>query len=206
VKVFYRLIVGLSAALSGVSMAIEEPEFVLETKNGPLEIRRYLPMLVAETEVQADFDGSGNQAFRILADYIFGNNQTKKNIEMTAPVTQQAASEKIAMTAPVTQIKSKQGYLVQFTMPKEYTLETLPQPNDSRVKLRRIPERKVAVYSYSGSWSQSNYDQHLATFKKNLSAQGIPTKGDPIFARFNSPFSLWFLRRNEIWLELAGRD
>ena len=138
-------------------MAIQEPPYSVESRTPYYEVRNYEATLVAETTVYSSFDDSGNQAFRILADYIFGNNKSKSKIAMTAPVSQQTASEKIAMTAPVSQTKSASGYVVQFTMPKEFTLDTLPLPVDNRVHLRQIPARKVAVYLYSGSWSETRY-------------------------------------------------
>ncbi len=183
-------------------MAIEEPEYTVIQKLDNFEIRKYGPVLVAETKVESEFENAGNQAFRILAGYIFGGNKAKVKIAMTAPVNQEAVAEKIEMTAPVTQFKDASGFLVQFTMPKKYTLDALPTPNDSRVQLREIPGRKIAVYSYSGSWSESRYKQKLAGFKEELLANKITTVGEPILARFNSPFQLWFLRRNEIWLEV----
>ncbi|MFN8944760.1 MAG: SOUL family heme-binding protein [Pseudobdellovibrionaceae bacterium] len=184
-------------------MAIEEPKFTIETKNEVYEIRKYESTLVAETKVTADFDEAGNKAFRILANYIFGNNKSKTKIEMTAPVSQQ--SEKIEMTAPVTMTKENTDYLVQFTMPASFTMETLPLPMDQRVIIREIPARRVAVYSYSGSWSQKRFNTKLEIFKSALNKDGLTILGDPIFARFNSPFQLWFLRRNEIWIEVASK-
>jgi effector-binding domain-containing protein len=186
-------------------MAIVEPEYTVISKTQNYEIRKYGTTLVAETQVEADFEKAGNQAFRILAGYIFGGNKSKTKIPMTAPVNQTSAdlSEKIEMTAPVTMNKSSNGFLVQFTMPKIYTIETLPTPNDQRVKIRKIPERAVAVFSYSGSWSESRYQEKLEKFKKELQKNAIHTKGEPILARFNSPFQIWFLRRNEIWIEIA---
>lgn len=192
----YHSIFGRSA------MAIEEPDYTVETKGANYEIRSYGPILVAETKVEADFENAGNQAFRILAGYIFGANQSKTKIAMTAPVNQESASEKIAMTAPVTQLKGPSGFLVQFTMPKKYTIETLPKPIDSRVQLRQLPERKVAVYRYSGSWSEARYSEKLASFRAELNSDGIVTCGEPVLARYNSPFQIWFLRRNEIWIEV----
>lgn len=185
-------------------MATEEPEFKVESKNSNYEVRVYGPTLVAETKVESEFDKAGNAAFKILADYIFGNNRSKTKIEMTAPVTQQPDSEKIEMTAPVSQIKDKGGYLVQFTMPKKFTLDSLPTPNDPRVKVRLLPPRKVAVYSYSGSWSEKRYNEKLEDFKSQLQKNGVTISGEPVFARFNSPFQIWFLRRNEIWLEIKN--
>jgi effector-binding domain-containing protein len=189
---------------SVVAMAIEEPAYTVTAKTENYEIRKYGPVIVAETKVAAGFEKAGNQAFRILAGYIFGGNKSKAKIAMTAPVSQTAAlSEKIAMTAPVTQSPSSDGFLVQFTMPKQYSLETLPTPNDERVQLREIPARTVAVFSYSGSWSESRYQEKLSEFRLALQKNNVHTTGEPILARFNSPFRLWFLRRNEIWLAVT---
>lgn len=185
-------------------MAIEEPKFEVESKNEVYEVRKYKTILVAETVVSGNFDEAGNQGFKILADFIFGNNKTKSKITMTAPVSTQNASEKISMTAPVSQTKSSEGFLVQFTMPSSYTMETIPEPNDSRVKLREIPERRVAVYSYSGTWSESRYKEKLEIFLSELTKKGVQTKGEALFARYNPPFMPWFLRRNEIWLEISN--
>lgn len=185
-------------------MAIEEPIYKVLAKDQNYEIRQYGPTLVAETYVEANFEDAGNQAFRILAAYIFGENLSKTKIAMTAPVNQVAgSSEKIEMTAPVTQSKRATGALVQFTMPAQYTLETLPVPKDSRVSIRQIPPRTVAVFSYSGSWSESRYQSKLKEFRQDLLKNDLRTIGEPVFARFNSPFQVWFLRRNEIWLELV---
>ncbi|MBK9322890.1 MAG: heme-binding protein [Bdellovibrionaceae bacterium] len=184
-------------------MAVSEPKFRIESKSENYEIRLYESTIVAETLVEADFDEAGNKAFRILADYIFGNNKSKVKIDMTAPVAQQSTSEKIAMTAPVSQMQDARGQLVQFTMPDSFTMETLPEPIDARVHLRKIDPRAVAVFSYSGSWSESRYKSKLAEFKSELLKNNVKTTGEPIFARFNSPFQIWFLRRNEIWLEVA---
>ena len=183
-------------------MAIEEPQYTVESKATHYEIRKYGSVVVAETKIDSDFDNAGNQAFKILAGYIFGANKSKTKIAMTAPVIQEAVSEKIEMTAPVTQTKNASGFLVQFTMPKKYTLETLPVPDDSRVLLRQLPGRRVAVYTYSGSWSESRYAEKLADFNLDLKSDKVETFGEPLLARYNSPFQLWFLRRNEIWLEV----
>lgn len=200
-KIITQALVTLIFLKAGFAMATEEPKYTIETKSANYEIRKYEATLVAETLIQDSFDKVGNQAFRILADYIFGNNNSKTKIAMTAPVTQKSASEKIAMTAPVSQVKKENGFLIQFTMPEKYDLTNIPTPIDTRVSLREIPARKVAVYAYSGSWSEENYTKNLSKFKTELDKDGIKTKGDPIFARFNSPFQIWFLRRNEIWLE-----
>ena len=186
-------------------MAIEEPGYTVESKTHSYEIRHYGPVIVAETRIESDFENAGNQAFHILAGYIFGANKSKTKIAMSAPVNQEIASENIEMTAPVTQSKSTSGFLVQFTMPKKYTLDSLPIPNDSRVLLRQLPARKIAVYRYSGSWSESRYNEKLASFRKDMKSDGLETTGETVLARFNSPFQLWFLRRNEIWIEVKEK-
>ncbi len=185
-------------------MAIEEPSYTIISKTESYEIRKYGPILVAETKVDGDFENAGNQAFKILAGYIFGANTTKTKIAMTAPVSQTAVvkSEKIEMTAPVTMNKSPNGFLVQFTMPKSYSIETLPIPNDKKVEIKQIPARTVAVFSYSGSWSESRYNEKLEEFQMELKKNAIRTTGEPILARYNSPFQIWFLRRNEILIEI----
>ncbi len=183
-------------------MAIEEPEYTVVRKTSEYEVRKYGPVMVAETKVETDFENAGNQAFRILAAYIFGANQSKTKIEMTAPVSQAAKSEKIEMTAPVTLANQGSAFLVQFTMPKKYTLESLPVPNDSRVILRQVAARTMAVFHYSGSWSKARFESKLAEFKGLLKRDNVEAVGEPVFARYNSPFQIWFLRRNEIWLEL----
>jgi hypothetical protein len=188
---------------SGVVMAVSEPKYTVESRSAGYEIRLCESTIVAETVVESGFEEAGNKAFRILADYIFGNNKSKVKIDMTAPVAQQPASEKIAMTAPVSQIKDSRGQLVQFTMPDNFTMETLPEPNDPRVHIRQVDARAVAVFSYSGSWSESRYKSKLAEFKSELDKNNVTTVGEPIFARFNSPFQIWFLRRNEIWYEVS---
>lgn len=184
-------------------MAVSEPKFTIKSKSDKYEIRIYEPTIVVETVVEANFDEAGNKAFRILADFIFGNNVSQTKIDMTAPVTLQPVSEKIEMTVPVSQIKAQGGYIIQFTMPDRFNMETLPKPNDSRVTIRSIPQRTIAVYSYSGSWSEDKYKSKLAEFTSELLKDNVNITGEPVFARFNSPLQFWFLRRNEIWYEVA---
>jgi len=198
-----RSAVFLVLLLAGSAMATEEPKYTVRSRSENFETRDYPKILVAETLVEADFEDAGNRAFRILADYIFGNNKLKRKMDMTAPVSQRASSEKIAMTAPVSQVKGQNGFLVQFTMPANYTIETLPEPIDPRVQIRELAARTVAVYEYSGSWSESRFKEKLAHFRSELKKAGITPIGEPVFARFNSPFTLWLLRRNEIWFEVS---
>jgi SOUL heme-binding protein len=118
------------------------------------------------------------------------------------PVAVPASPTKIEMTAPVVQTPTQNGFLVQFMMPSAYTLATLPEPLDSKVKLREVAGKMVAAHQYSGSWSQSNYDEHLNILKDALAKAGVKTQGEPLYSRYNPPFTPWFLRKNEIWFNV----
>jgi len=187
--------------------AIDEPAYAVVQTTDVFEVRQYAPYFVAEVVVPGPVSEAGNQGFSLLGGYIFGKNKGERKLEMTAPVTQTALPPappaKLEMTAPVTQSATPGGFLVQFVMPKGYTLATLPEPLDARVKLREVPSNKVAVIRFSGSWSQSTYAEQLQKLRSALSAAGMATAGEPVSSRYNSPFSLPFLRRNEIWLNLV---
>ena len=188
--------------LSPMASAIEEPKYTVVRQYDGFEIREYAPYLVAEVTVPGPAEEAGNQGFRILAAYIFGKNRGERKISMTAPVAQAPAPTKIEMTAPVTQAGASDGYIVQFTMPSEYILETLPEPLDPQVKLKEVPAGRVAVIRYSGTWSERNYKEHLEKLQRGVEAAGLRTTGSPIYSRYNAPFVPWFMRRNEIWLKL----
>jgi hypothetical protein len=182
--------------------AIEEPDYEVTREFGNVELRRYAPYVVAEVVLDGPADDAGRRAFPILAGYIFGKNKGEKTFAMTAPVTQTAAPVRMDMTAPVTQAAVAGGTQVQFVLPKGVTLATAPEPIDPRVQLRQVPAATWAVIRYSGMWTQSNDLEHLAALKAALDAAGIATQGEPVLARYNAPFTPWFLRRNEIWLAL----
>jgi hypothetical protein len=186
----------------GPTMALEQPSYEVLESDGRLELRRYEPYIVAETLVAADFEVAGNQGFRRLADYIFGNNRSRRQLEMTAPVAQ-TASEKIAMTAPVSMHRDGESYRITFMMPAEYTLETLPEPVDPKIRLRKVPGELVASVRYSGTWSRQRYETHKADLETWIASRGWRTAGEPIFARYDPPFKPWFLRRNEVLIPIA---
>jgi hypothetical protein len=192
----------LLAATTMTSHAIEEPDFEVVQRLDTLEIRQYAPYVVAEVTVPGPAESAGNQAFPLLAGYIFGKNKGERKMAMTAPVTQTPTPVKMAMTAPVTQAASPQGFLVQFVLPKGVTLESAPEPLDSRVKIREVPGAKVAAVRFSGFWSEDNYQRHLAQLTTGLQAAGLRWKGEPVYSRYDAPWTPWFLRRNEIWLTL----
>jgi len=194
--------------LKGVLMATEEPKYVLIKKYEAFEIREYAPYLVAQTEVSGSFDEMGGKAFRILVKYISGENQQQSSIEMTAPVIQESSTQKgqkIPMTAPVIQENGtgdSQSAIFSFVMPQNFTLDTLPLPLDKRITLKKIPARTVAVLEYSGGWGEKKYKNNEELLLKALHDADIKTIGAPSFARYNSPFAFWFMRRNEIMIEV----
>jgi SOUL heme-binding protein len=189
--------------LSMPAHAIEEPAYTVTRTIGEVEVRRYAPYVVAEVVVPGSADAAGNAGFRILAAYIFGENRGRQRLSMTAPVTETAAPVRLPMTAPVTQSPAAGGYRVQFVLPRGTTVTTAPVPLDARIAIREIGPTSVAVIRYSGLWSQSNYDEHLATLRAALGRAGIVALGEPTYSRYDPPFKPWFLRRNEIWLPVA---
>ena len=188
------------------SHAIEEPEYTVVNHLDGIEIRDYPSFTVAETTVSATESEAGNRAFPILAGYIFGKNKGERKLAMTTPVTQAAIPVKLEMTAPVTQVVTPGGFLVQFVLPRGVTAVTAPEPLDARVLLRDEPARRVAVIQYSGFWSESNYSDHLTRLQSALKTAGIAWHGEPVFSRYNAPFTPWFMRRNEIWLHVDKPD
>ena len=205
-----RLLLTLFAGLisAPTAMAIEEPQYevLLETKH--YEIRRYEPYIVAEVDVEGDMGSAGNRAFRILAGYIFGDNKPGEKMAMTAPVKSQQKSrgEKMAMTAPVLSDAPGTGtteYTYAFVMESRYTLDTLPAPLDPRIRIYEIPARTLAVRRYSGRWSEGNYRKHEAALLQALATDRVTTTGNPVLARYNAPFTPWFMRRNEIQIEIV---
>ena len=182
----------------GGAQAIEEPRFIVIETEGRFELRQYSAHVVAETFVTGDFSKAGNEAFNRLSGYINGLNRRKQTIPMTAPVSQEADFVKIPMTAPVNQERSGEKWRFTFLMPAENTLETLPEPLDSRVALKTVPERLMAALKYTGSWRKSRYEEKKKQLIAWIEKRGFKQIGKPIFARYNSPFALWFLRRNEV--------
>jgi hypothetical protein len=178
--------------------AIEEPSYNVLITEGDFELRQYSSYIVAETYVEGDFEAVGSEGFRRLADYIGGKNRKRESISMTAPVSQNAASEKIAMTAPVSQVRENGRYRIAFMMPSEYTMETLPTPDDDRVVLREEQGKTVAAIRYSGTWGEKRYENHATKLMDWISAKGWDMIGAPVWARYNPPFVPWFMRRNEI--------
>ena len=184
--------------VSCASTRTQKANYTVLSKDGKFEVRAYEPQIVAETLVDAGFEDAGNVAFRRLFDYISGNNQKKESIAMTAPVNQASRSEKIAMTAPVNQRQAMGKYSVSFVMPSKYTMETLPEPMNRDVVVREIPARRMAAIRYSGTWSQKRYEAKNDLLEQFITSQGLTPVAQATFARYDPPFQLPFLRRNEV--------
>ena len=185
------------------TMAIEEAEYKVVEKEDRFEIRDYVPHILAETIVESDIEKAGRMAFQRLFRYISGANRSKEKVAMTAPVSQEPKGEKIAMTAPVGQQNVQGRWAVSFMMPASYTLETLPEPEDPQITLRQVPARRMAAVRYSGFWSEKKYLRYKKMLESWIQEKGLAIVGETVWARYNAPFTLWFLRRNEILIPVA---
>ncbi|MEM7158852.1 MAG: heme-binding protein [Myxococcota bacterium] len=184
---------------------IEKPAYEVVARHPGFEVRRYAPRLVAEVEVQGRGKDAANAGFRVLANFIFGDNVRRTEIAMTAPVDRQALSEEIAMTAPVDRTQAgKERWVIAFTMPSKYTAETLPRPNDERVMIREIPRSHFAAVRFSGSPGEKSVQRRMQALEDAVETAGLTSAGrPPVYSRYDPPWTLPFLRRNEIQLELV---
>lgn len=186
---------------------IEEPKYALVSEVNGYEIREYAPYIIAETTISGaeNRDDAAQKGFPVVAGYIFGDNTKKDKIAMTVPVnTEESTSEKISMTAPVnTEEEAESGaYKISFVMPSGYTLETLPEPNDKRVELREVPARKVAVRMFSWTTSESAFKKHEAELLEALARDGLEIVGAVNTARYNTPWTIPFMLRSEVQVEI----
>jgi hypothetical protein len=200
-----RLAVGFLLFAGGAVMAIEEPKFQIVDTLSDIEIRRLDAYWTVEIEITAEEGAAGNLAFRPLLKYISGENKGAEKIAMTAPVNQQPVGEKISMTAPVNQEQRAPGkYAVSFVLPAIYNNKRPPEPTDSRLVLRQVPARMVAVIRYRGTWSTERMAEYRNKMMDVLGKQTrwTPT-GTPTWSRYDPPFMPWFLRRNEVQIEVT---
>ena len=187
------------------SMAADEPEFNLAFKDNNLEIREYEPKVIAQISVIGDFDEASSKGFKVLANYIFGNNNGaggSLKIDMTAPVVMQPLSELIDMTAPVITEGENTKWKVSFIMPKKYTLNTLPKPNDKNIKIFSLPAEKYAVIAFSGLVRELSYNKQAKLLYNFIKNKNLTTLGPLQIARYNPPWTLPFFRRNELMIRI----
>ena len=181
----------------------KEPDYQLLTEDGPIQIRHYPSLVVAVTEVKGDYKSSGNQAFQRLAGYIFGNNRKQQKISMTTPVMQeQQQFETMAMTAPVLQQQAGEVWQMAFVLPSEYSLTMAPIPLNSAVKIQPIPNKKVAAICYSGSLTEQAIAAKSQQLKQWLIANGYKAVSPARSAAYDPPWTLPFLRRNEVHIHI----
>lgn len=193
----------------GFYKGYETPNYKVIEKVDNFEIRQYQKTLVAEVEVDGQRKDAVKEGFMTLARYIFGKNNSKQKLAMTSPVAQkeiekdQIKSEKIAMTSPVNQVqKGDKKWLVQFNMPKEFTIQTLPEPQDKRIKFKIIPERKMVAIVFSGSWSDKKFSENTDKLNNFIKNKNIKTIGEATLAYYDDPFTFPWNRRNEVIWEI----
>jgi hypothetical protein len=215
-KIFgVSLLLGLLC--TGHVMAIEEPKYEVIQTDGAFEIRKYAPILIAETFVDGDMDEASNKGFRLIADYIFGNNQVvdsnaNTKIAMTAPVTVEPVSQKIPMTAPVTvepqstdtNMQLAKKWRIHFVMPSQYTLANIPKPKNDAITLKEIPSKYFLVYSYSWLNTLTRVQNKTDEALEWANRKGLKVIGAPKLSRYDPPWTLPMFKRNEIMLEVAA--
>ena len=199
------------------AMAIEEPKYEVIVSDAQFEVRHYAPVLIAETIVEGDMDAASSKGFRLIADFIFGNNLSsdtdkKSKIAMTAPVTVEPQSSKIAMTAPVTvepqaaesNMKTAKTWRINFVMPSQYTLANIPKPKNNAVSLREVPSKYFIVHKYSGFNTVSRVQTKTDETVEWAIKRSYKMIGTPQLSRYDPPWTLPMFRRNEIMLEIAA--
>lgn len=183
----------------------ETPKYSVSKKQNEIELRQYPGYIQAEVTVaDTNYRSAIESGFNVLAGYIFGNNVSRQKIEMTTPV-QASQSEKIAMTTPVT-VTGESNFSVAFIMPAEYTLETLPQPKDTRVHFTPIPARTMAAVRFSGFFQQETIQKNKQRLRQWLEENGLETEGDFIVAGYNPPWVPGFLARTEVLIQIKSAD
>jgi SOUL heme-binding protein len=197
------VLIALGAASWGPIVSIvEQPKYNVVERDNNIEIRDYGSMIVAETDVAGQRSAAISAGFRIIAAYIFGDNVSSQKIAMTAPVAERAG-QKIAMTAPVTQQADGATWQVRFVMPASYTMATLPKPKNPAVKLKEISAQRFAVIRFSGKAGEDSLKRHTDELEAFMKARDLKPLSAPTYAFYNPPWTLPFLRRNEIMIEIA---
>jgi len=186
-------------------MATEEPDFKLISKEGDFQIREYDPKIIAQVEVAGNFDEASSKGFKLLADYIFGNNILEgesQKISMTTPVEMSPLAENLLITSPVMDDQVNDKWLINFVMPDEYSLDTLPKPNNSQVNIIEVPKEKYAVIVFSGLVREYSYAEKAELLSNYLNENSFKQQGNIKIARYNPPWTLPFFRRNELMVRI----
>jgi predicted transcriptional regulator YdeE len=199
-----RLCFFILLIFSNIAMASEEPKFTLLEKDQAFELRAYAPKIIAEVVVDGDMREASSKGFRLIADFIFGNNTAQsgksEKISMTAPVSIEPRAEKISMTVPVGVQQANDGWRVYFVMPSQYDLETLPKPNNPLVSIKQIPSQKFAIVRFSGLVDEEKMAKKVVELTHWIESKNLKMINAPELARYNPPWTLPFLRRNEVMI------
>jgi hypothetical protein len=188
-------------------MAIEIPQYTVLKKEKKFEQRQYKGYIKAEVTIKNEsYDKASREGFRIIADFIFGNNTKRQKISMTAPVMQNIKpSEIIAMTAPVNvNLLSNNTYNISFIMPSKYSLKTLPIPNNKKINIIEVESFKAAVLSFSGFVNKGIITIKKVELENWIKNENLISTGEIDIARYNPPWTPWFLRRNEIVMHIKN--
>ena len=200
------ILVLTSLFLAGCSVvgirSASEPKYQILVDSDKIEIRQYPPMVVAQTVVNADYKDSSSQGFNRLAGYIFGNNKNEQKMSMTAPVFQEQEFAIMDMMVPVIQQKTQKVWLMAFVLPQNYTVSSAPTPLDSAVLIKDMPSKKVAVIKYSGSLSEQGIEEKSEELKHWLFKKGYKPISTSRSAAYDPPWTLPFLRRNEVHIDI----
>jgi effector-binding domain-containing protein len=186
-------------------MATEEPDFKLISEEGEFQIREYDPKIIAQVEVEGDFDEASSKGFKLLADYIFGNNLLdgeSQKISMTTPVEMSPLADNLSMTSPIMDDQVNKTWSTNFVMPQEYSLNNLPKPNNSQVSIIEVPAEKYVVIVFSGLVRESSYAEKSELLSNYIKANNFMPQGTIKIARYNPPWTLPFFRRNELMVKI----
>ncbi len=188
------------------ALAVDEPPHQVILQDGKYELREYPPILVAEVTVTGDMRLAGSRGFRLLADFIFGNNEPAEKIEMTAPVMRTELTD-LKNLPPINRIKNKdRSWTVTFVMPEKWQKENLPQPNNPDVSIREMPAELIASIKFSGRGTETAHNKKQILLEKWIDEQGYDIVGKPRHAGYDAPWIPWFLRRNEVMIPVVKRD
>lgn len=188
---------GSLAVAEGTYHGYESPRYSVEARVEAAEVRAYAPHTLAEVTVRGNQDNALSRGFSVLAKYIFGANRSQAKVAMTSPVTQ-TPSQKIAMTTPVTQTGDGSLWTVTFMMPEEFTLDTLPVPENEAIRFRTTnPERRIAL-QFSGRATEAKLDQKAEELAAIAKRNDVAIDPEPMYSFYDDPFTLPWNRRNEV--------
>lgn len=199
-KTYFLMMVAMllqSCSLFGVrTVEILNYQVLQEDRN--FDIRQYEDYWVARTKIDGEYRRSSDEGFRLLFNYISGGNKQQEKIAMTGPVMQQEQGEKIAMTGPVIQQKSGKSWIMEFVLPAKYNKLQPPEPLNPAVSVVKVPGYKAAALRYSGNLREEKYNTKAKELIDIVHLRGLQSIGEPFSAGYDPPWTIPFLKRNEV--------